>query len=447
MSTHPIELFYSYADVDESLCTELEKHLLLLHREGFITSWGKRQIIAGTDWTKAQDQHLNKASVILLLISVDFVASEYCYGVEMQRAMERHEAGESHIIPILLRPVANWQGTPFGKLQPLPSNGKPITEWRNRDSAFVDVAKGIRQVLGDVRRPAMSTTPNVFPHIQNIPQKKEESGVDGDRDDVRKEQPLRKSADHKTINTQEALRLFHELMQESTEKRILCLVGEENMGKSHLLTHVLLPLAKRDYQANCALLDLNNPFYKVPDVLGQACTQLGDHYFHDYYAKEQKWMICSEVDEKGPGVISSHLNVSNKDQQTARYLTRHFIQAINQRSNESILLLFDSVERASDEMKWWLMNTLLISTMNLKHVRVIISGRSLPEKHISYKNSCQSCKLLPIEDVEEFIAYCRRNNFQLSKDGIRTLAHAFRYIPGAFVGVLPRFAQKEWTDG
>jgi hypothetical protein len=148
MSTHPVELFCSYANADEPLYLELEKHLSLLHREGVISFRHKRQIIAGTDWTKALDEHLNTASVILLLVSSDFVASDYCYGIEMQRAMERYEAGDAHVIPILLRPV-DWQNAPFGKLQALPSSGKPITQWRNRDAAFADVAQGIREVLGN----------------------------------------------------------------------------------------------------------------------------------------------------------------------------------------------------------------------------------------------------------------------------------------------------------
>jgi TIR domain len=106
----PKEVFYSYADADEPLCNELEKHLSLLKHEGFITTWHKRQILAGTDWTKVIDSQLSTASVILLLISADFVACNYCYGTEMQRALQRHDAGEARVIPILLRPVeASWR--------------------------------------------------------------------------------------------------------------------------------------------------------------------------------------------------------------------------------------------------------------------------------------------------------------------------------------------------
>lgn len=164
----PIEVFYSCANADEDLCCELDKHLRQLRHDGLITTWHTRQIIAGTDWTKALDRHLNKASVILLLISSDFVASDYCYGVEMQRAMERHEAGETHVIPVLLRPV-DWQSAPFGKLQALPRNGVPITKWRDRDAAFADVVQDIRAALQEFQCLAVSTPLTSFPRIWNIP--------------------------------------------------------------------------------------------------------------------------------------------------------------------------------------------------------------------------------------------------------------------------------------
>src|SRR6266566_2555371 len=122
----PVEVFCSFAGADASFLEQLEKHLSLLQHEGFITVWHKRQILAGTDWKEAADRHLNTASLILLLISPDFLASDYCYGIEMQRAMQRHEANEARVIPILLR-SADWQSAPFSKLQALPSDGKPIT--------------------------------------------------------------------------------------------------------------------------------------------------------------------------------------------------------------------------------------------------------------------------------------------------------------------------------
>jgi hypothetical protein len=141
-----VEVFYSYAHEDETLQKELEKHLSILRQEGFIAEWHHRRIIAGTDWTHTIDSHLNTAPIILMLISPNFIASDYCYGIEMKQAMERQAHGEAIVIPIILRPV-DWKGAPFEGLQLLPTNAKPITAWSNRDAAFFDVARGIRKAV------------------------------------------------------------------------------------------------------------------------------------------------------------------------------------------------------------------------------------------------------------------------------------------------------------
>jgi AAA+ ATPase superfamily predicted ATPase len=142
----PVEIFFCYAHEDEPLRQGLEKQLRALKRQGLIDVWHDRKIGVGTDWEEEIDKHLNKAQVILLLISPDFMDSDYCYGIEMMRAIERHERGEAHVIPIILRPVY-WQGAPFGKLQALPTNAKPVTRWGNRDDAFLDIANGIRNAV------------------------------------------------------------------------------------------------------------------------------------------------------------------------------------------------------------------------------------------------------------------------------------------------------------
>src|SRR5713226_3459022 len=148
----PIELFYSYSHRDELLRKRLEKHLSALRQQGVITEWHDRKIVAGTDWKQSIDAHLMTAAVILLLISPDFLASDYCYGVEMQRALARQAAGETQIIPILLRPV-DWESAPFASLPCLPRDGKPITQWKNQDEALVTVAKGLRAVIEQIHPP------------------------------------------------------------------------------------------------------------------------------------------------------------------------------------------------------------------------------------------------------------------------------------------------------
>ena len=167
-SSTPVEVFYSYAHKDEVIRKTLEKHLSLLHRQGLITAWHDRHILPGADWSQAIDEHLERASVILLLISADFLASDYCYGLEMQRALQRHQANEVRVIPILLRPV-DWNKAPFAHLQALPTGAKPITTWRNRDEAFTDVAAGIRRVIEDLSSLAASAPRAALPPIWNIP--------------------------------------------------------------------------------------------------------------------------------------------------------------------------------------------------------------------------------------------------------------------------------------
>src|SRR6266852_1110811 len=178
-SSTPVEVFYSYAHEDEAFRDTLEKHLSLLRRQGLITAWHDRRILPGADWSQAIDEHLEQASVILLLISADFLASDYCYGIEMQRALERHQANEARVIPILLRPV-DWKGAPFAHLQALPTDAKPITIWRNRDAAFADVAAGIRRVIEDLSSLAASAPRAALPPVWNVSYPRNSFFIGGD---------------------------------------------------------------------------------------------------------------------------------------------------------------------------------------------------------------------------------------------------------------------------
>ncbi len=142
----PVTVFYSYSHADERLREQLEKHLALLRRQGAIAAWHDRQIGAGTEWAGQIDEHLNSAQIILLLVSSDFLASDYCYDVELQRALERHAAGEARVIPVILR-SCDWASAPFAKLQALPTDAKPLDTWPSPDVALTDVAKGIRRAV------------------------------------------------------------------------------------------------------------------------------------------------------------------------------------------------------------------------------------------------------------------------------------------------------------
>ncbi len=153
-----LNVFFSYHRKDEDLRDELAAHLAILKRGGQIRTWHNREIAAGDDWAGVIDDHLEAADVILLLVSPAFVASDYSWNVEIERAMERHETGKARVIPIILRPV-DWHDAPFGKLQALPRDAKAVTSWLDRDAAYLDIARGLRAVIKEEqrRRPVAGT--------------------------------------------------------------------------------------------------------------------------------------------------------------------------------------------------------------------------------------------------------------------------------------------------
>ena len=112
----PVKIFFCYAREDESLLNKLKTHLRPLQREGLIEVWYDRDISAGTEWETEIKEHLNAAQIVLLLVSPDFMDSDYCYSIEMKKALERRARGEAEVIPIILRHVY-WHGEPLGNLR------------------------------------------------------------------------------------------------------------------------------------------------------------------------------------------------------------------------------------------------------------------------------------------------------------------------------------------
>jgi hypothetical protein len=146
-------VFFSYSHADEALRDQLEKQLSLLKRQGIVEVWHDRRIGAGQDFGLEIDRHVETDDIILLLVSSDFLDSDYCYDKEMIRAMERHDAGEATVIPVILR-ACDWHGTPFGKLNASPPDGRPVTQYPDRDQALLEVAKAVRSAAGRIASPS-----------------------------------------------------------------------------------------------------------------------------------------------------------------------------------------------------------------------------------------------------------------------------------------------------
>lgn len=145
-----IRLVYSYSHKDEELRDRLQLHLTLLQRQQLISPWHDRKIMPGERWAGVIDDRFKQADLILLLVSPDFIASDYCYEIEMKTALEREAKGEAKVVPVILR-SCNWPAAPFSKLQALPKDGKPVVEWEFPDQAWTDVEKGIEKVVEELR--------------------------------------------------------------------------------------------------------------------------------------------------------------------------------------------------------------------------------------------------------------------------------------------------------
>ena len=149
--TNAIEVFFSYHPKDSDLRDELAKHLKPMKRDGLISDWYAGNTEAGAKEKEEAKAHLDTARIILMLVSPDFLASDYHYDVEMKRALERHEADEVRVIPIILKPTEGWDKTDFKGLLSLPRDGRPVSKWPDKDDAFAKIAGEIRTVANNLR--------------------------------------------------------------------------------------------------------------------------------------------------------------------------------------------------------------------------------------------------------------------------------------------------------
>jgi hypothetical protein len=155
---NPLKTFFCYAPEDKSIRQALEKHLSVLTRSMLITTWHDRQIQVGINWQQEIDSHLESTDLILPLVSSDFLRSDYCSGAEMKRALERHNTGAAYVLPILVRPV-DWDTTPFTDLAVLPTGGKPVSMWPDRDDALLDVTMGVDRIVAKIRGSSLPKEP------------------------------------------------------------------------------------------------------------------------------------------------------------------------------------------------------------------------------------------------------------------------------------------------
>lgn len=161
-----VTIFFSYSHRDEALRDRLEVHLAMLKRQGVVSVWHDRRIVAGDDFSRTISEELESANIILLLVSPEFVASDYCYNIEMKRAVQRAEQGSARVIPVILR-ACDWHGAPFGKLTAAPKDGRPIVLWPDLDVAFLDVVNAIKSAAQNTIDPPAQ--PRLAPSVPAQP--------------------------------------------------------------------------------------------------------------------------------------------------------------------------------------------------------------------------------------------------------------------------------------
>jgi len=150
-SRRAASIFVSYSHKDERQLNELKTHLSPLERQNLIDTWHDRRIVAGEEFGQKINENIESADVILLLVSADFIASKYCYEIEMKRALERHEKKEARVVPVIIDYV-NWKAIPeLSKLTAVPKDGKPVPKWPKKAAAWLDVSERVQEMLEAMR--------------------------------------------------------------------------------------------------------------------------------------------------------------------------------------------------------------------------------------------------------------------------------------------------------
>jgi len=146
--------FISYSHHDADALKRLHVHLSSLRREGRIEEWFDREILAGDVIDAEISKELEAADLFLLLVSPDFIASDYCVEREMQLALQRHEAGEARVVPIIVEPCDWMSMQSLRRLKALPEDAVPISDWANANTAYLNIVQELRRITDMSKEPA-----------------------------------------------------------------------------------------------------------------------------------------------------------------------------------------------------------------------------------------------------------------------------------------------------
>lgn len=155
-------VFLSYSHKDENIREELATHMHSLIRSNLISTWSDKMIVPGQDWEQEIIHNIETADIILLLVSADFIKSDYCFDKEVKLAVKRTEQNDAILVPIIAR-TCNWKDTPFAKFQVLPTGAKPINSWSDKDEAYTDIVIGLKKLIKASKVKEKNKTPSPNP--------------------------------------------------------------------------------------------------------------------------------------------------------------------------------------------------------------------------------------------------------------------------------------------
>lgn len=236
-----MKAFISYCHHDDWALDRLHTHLAMLRREGRIVDWFDREILAGGNLDKEITEQLESCDLFLPLVSPDFLASNYCYETEMKRALERHAAGEVRVVPIIVEPC-DWAASPLRQLKAVPKDGKPVAEWTNQNTAFLNVVTELRRIVSEDQEepPAATPAPSEAPATEGRRYRIKHNFDEIDRGDYRDKafEEIRKyfEAAIAELNDVEGLR---GRFAEAGPKSFTCTVVNRAMdrGTAHITVH------------------------------------------------------------------------------------------------------------------------------------------------------------------------------------------------------------------
>lgn len=297
------KVFISYSHKDENFRNDLEDHLSMLQRKNVISVWHDRKILAGDDWKGEIDKNLDNADIILFLISPSFLASDYCYDIEVKQAMENKLAGKCQIISIIIRPC-DWHGCDFSKFQAVPKDGLPISKWRDKDEAWLDATNGIKRHIAEFRAVERATSVALKPSHSCVTQPTENWLTDTEITlSHRKVSKINLNdifvipdIEYQDTDKEESIKIesAHILLENNGQ---FLVSGEEQQGKTSLLKYCYREFLK----SNRMPLYLDAATIQKSDVKQAISNPLTEQYeglfVDDYLASTDQVILIDNIDK------------------------------------------------------------------------------------------------------------------------------------------------------